>query len=134
MSTGSKVSAAEFDAMVLAGVFDSMEGQKIELIRGEIRSMSPAGPIHSDLIDYLTEWSVQHGVGGHHSTRVQSGFICDDNRPEPDVLWMRRRRYADGHPTAADVLLLIEVADSSVRGDLGEKAEIYAEAGWRNIG
>ena len=61
--------------------------------------------------------------------RVQSGFVCDDNRPEPDILWLKPRRYGRTRPTAADVMLLIEVSDSSLADDLREKADIYAESG-----
>ena len=60
---------------------------------------------------------------------MQCGFVCDDNRPEPDVLWLRPGRYRESHATAADVLLLIEVSDSSVGYDTGIKVEVYAEAG-----
>jgi Uma2 family endonuclease len=52
-----------------------------------------------------------------------------DSEPEPDVVWARRRNPAEGHPTAADVLLVIEVADSSLEIDRTEKAALYADAG-----
>ena len=52
-----------------------------------------------------------------------------DSRPEPDVLWVKARRYLDGHPEALDVLLLIEVSDSSLTADRDQKAELYAQAG-----
>ena len=60
---------------------------------------------------------------------MQCGFVCDDNRPEPDVLWLQPGRYRESHATAADVLLLIEVSDSSVGYDTGIRVEVYAEAG-----
>jgi Uma2 family endonuclease len=49
-------------------------------------------------------------------------------RPEPDLLWVRADRYRDRHPTAADVKLAIEVADSSLQYDLVQKSALYAEA------
>ena len=58
-----------------------------------------------------------------------SSFVCDDNRPEPDILWLRPKRYGRTRPTAADVLLLIEVADRSITTDLQEKADLYAKSG-----
>lgn len=124
-----KLTGAEFDAMVDRGVFDCIAGKKAELIRGELRFMNLAGPIHDDYIDYLTRWSHSSATQKTANIRVQSGFVCDDNRPEPDILWLQPRRYGRTRPTAQDVLLLIEVSDSSLSSDLQEKADIYAEAG-----
>lgn len=47
---------------------------------------------------------------------------------EPDLLWIRAGRYFERHPTAADVKLVVEVADSSLQSDLTEKTALYAEA------
>jgi Uma2 family endonuclease len=52
--------------------------------------------------------------------------------PEPDLAWVVRRRYSRRKPEASDVYLLIEVAETSLDYDLGEKAELYAEAGIRD--
>ncbi len=130
MSTISKRTGAEFDSMVDRGAFDTIGPRKVELIRRELRFMNPAGPIHDDYIEYLTEWSVlQTSVVASAKVRVQCGFVCDDNRSEPDVLWRKRRRYGSTRPTAADVLLLMEVSDRSAAADLRDKADIYAERG-----
>jgi Uma2 family endonuclease len=130
MSTSfAKLTGAEFDAMVDRGAFECIEGKKVELIRGELRFMDPAGPIHDDYIDFLTRWSHDSTTQETANIRVQCGFVCDDNRPEPDVLWLQPRRYGRTRPTAKDVTLLIEVSDSSLSSDLQEKADIYAEAG-----
>lgn len=91
--------------------------------------MNPSGPIHDDYIDYLTRWSHNSTTRETANIRVQCGFVCDDNRPEPDILWLHPRRYGRTRPTAREVMLLIEVADSSLSLDLQEKADIYAEAG-----
>jgi Uma2 family endonuclease len=128
-SVFAKLSGAEFDAMVDRGAFDCIEGKKVELIRGELRFMNPAGPIHDDYIDYLTRWSHNSTTRETANIRIQCGFVCDDNRPEPDILWLQPRRYGRTRPTARDVMLLIEVSDSSLSSDLQEKADIYAEAG-----
>ena len=129
MSTIAKITGAEFDAMVMRGAFDCIGPKKVELIHGELRFMNPAGPIHDDLIDYLTRWSVNATDKGIANIRVQCGFVCDDHRLEPDILWLQPRRYGRIKPTAKNVLLLIEVSDSSLKEDLREKADIYAEAG-----
>ncbi len=129
MSTAARLTGAEFDAMVLRGAFDCIGPKKIELIHGELRFMNPAGAIHDDLIDYLTRWSVNATDEGVANVRVQCGFVCDDHRPEPDILWLKPRRYGRDKPTAKEVLLLIEVSDSSLETDLREKGNIYAGAG-----
>lgn len=53
MSAGLNLTAEEYDQMVLRGAFDHLN-RKIELIRGELQEMNPAGPLHDDLITYLT--------------------------------------------------------------------------------
>lgn len=129
MSTAAHITGAEFDSMVERGAFDRIGPKKVELIRGELRFMNPAGPIHDDIIEFLTDWSVRNTTREVCNVRVQSGFVCDDNRPEPNVLWLRPRRYGRTRPTAADVLLLIEVSDSSLTSDLREKTDLYSESG-----
>ena len=77
MSVSSKITGAEFDSMVDRGAFDGLGPRKIELIRGELRFMNPAGPVHDDYIDYLTRWSVENTKAMDANIRVQSGFVCD---------------------------------------------------------
>ncbi|MGB7345182.1 MAG: Uma2 family endonuclease [Pirellulaceae bacterium] len=130
MSTGLHLTADEFDRMVNLGAFDHLN-RKIELIRGELREMNPAGPLHDDLIMYLTGWSGRSTDPAAISVTAQTGANMDelDSRPEPDVLWVRAKRYRDQHPTGRDILLAIEVAHSSLQNDLNTKAALYAEAG-----
>lgn len=130
MSTNLHLSATEYDRMVERGAFAHLN-RKIELIYGEIREMNPAGPVHDDLIAYLTDWSVRGTDRKKIRVTVQSGLDLANlnSRPEPDLLWVRAARYRDRHPTAADVKLAIEVSDSSLLADLIEKAALYAEAG-----
>ena len=129
MSTGLHLTTDEYGRMVECGAFDHLY-RKIELIRGEIREMNPAGPVHNDYITYLTNWSVR--ATSEDTIRVAVQLDLDlsglESRPEPDLLWIRAGRYLDRHPSAADVKLAIEVADSSLQSDLIEKAALYAEA------
>lgn len=129
MSTVARLTGADFDSMVEQGAFDRIGPKKVELIHGELRFINPAGPIHDDHIQFLTDWSYAVTTREVCTVRVQSGFVCDDNRPEPDILWLRPRRYGRTHPTTADVMLLIEVSDSSLSFDLRDKAELYSESG-----
>jgi Uma2 family endonuclease len=130
MSTALHLTADEFGRMVERGAFDHLH-RKIELIRGELREMNPSGPLHDDLVTYLTNWSVL--AASKHSLLVTSQTGLDlaelESRPEPDLLWLKKARYRQRHPAASDVRLAIEVADSSLRSDLREKATLYAEAG-----
>lgn len=129
MTTVAKLCGSDFDSMVARGAFDSLKPMKIELIHGELRFMNPAGPTHEGEIEYLTRWSCTNTDGTQISIRVQSGINCGEHRPEPDVAWIRRLSSRRIRPTHNDVLLLIEVSDSSLKQDLGEKADLYAEYG-----
>jgi len=130
MSSILRLSFPEYDRMVRKGAFDVLD-RRIEFIRGELREMNPAGPVHDDLIGYLTRWSASVTSAASVAIRVQSGLDLpeQESRPEPDLLWVKARRYLDRHPRASEVLLAIEVAESSLPSDLTEKAALYAEAG-----
>lgn len=130
MSTTLRLSLDEFDHMIACGAFVGMD-RHIELIRGEMREMNPAGPIHGDLIAYLMTWSAQIADLERFRITGQSGVNMPDvgSRPEPDVFWIDRRRYRERHPMTGDVKLAIEVSDSSLEYDLGEKAQLYSESG-----
>ena len=130
MSTELKLTVAEYDAMVAKGAFDDLQ-KRIELINGVIRQMNPAGPVHDDLIEYLTQWSVRNTNQDEIRVRIQSGLSLPElhSRPEPDVLWVQAGNYRDRQPVASDVLLLIEVANSSLAFDREAKARLYSQAG-----
>lgn len=129
MSTGLRLTVAEYDRMVEKGAFDELS-QKVELIYGEIQAMNPADPVHDDYIQYLNEWSIRNTLDAEISVRVQSGLSLkeQDSRPEPDLLWVVAGRYVKAHPTAAETLLAIEVSYSSLKSDQEVKERLYAEA------
>lgn len=134
MSTNSRLKIGQYDRMIAAGVFAPRpDGRRhrIELIEGELRDMSPIGPPHETVVDTLTEWSIEHAPRNAVRVRIQNsiGIPNLDTAPEPDIAWVKRRDYSTGRPTPSDILLIIEVADSSLEYDCGEKAEIYAAAG-----
>ncbi len=130
MSTVLKLTTTEYDDMVAKGAFDGLQ-KKIELINGVIVQKSPAGPVHDDSIEFLNDWSARSTDRDKIRIRIQSGLSLPelDSRPEPDVLWVKARRYRDRHPKSDDVLLAIEVADSSIASDRNTKAELYGKAG-----
>jgi Uma2 family endonuclease len=131
MSTVAHLSLTEYDRMIAAGVFDHGRRRRLELIHGEIREMTPIGSEHEVAVDYLTEWSFRSLPPEWAWIRVQNsiGLPELDSAPEPDIAWVARRDYSRARPTAADVLLVIEVAESSLKYDSGEKADLYAAAG-----
>ncbi len=128
MSTIAKFTLRQYERMVESGVLDD---RRVELIRGEIREMSPIGPEHEDVVDQLTDWSTQEPVKKAVRLRVQNsiGLPGLETAPQPDIVWVARGRYRSARPMARDVLLVIEVADSSLSEDRGEKLGLYAQAG-----
>jgi Uma2 family endonuclease len=104
---------------------------RIELIDGEIIDMSPIGALHAAIVARLASHFSQR-LGGAAVVWCQNPLRLDDiNEPEPDIAILRPRAdfYTSGHPGAADVLLVIEVSDSSLAYDLGTKVPLYARHG-----
>ena len=131
MSTALKLSVAEFVNMAKCGAFAQIN-RRIELIRGELREkLIPQGPVHGWLVTALNNWSVKqaNSFGMIASCQVPLDLTAQESMPEPDLMWLQKVSYKERHPTWQDVRLAIEVADSSLKSDLTEKAELYAEAG-----
>lgn len=119
----------EYHRMAEAGIFS--EDDRVELIEGEIVVMSPIGNPHAAgvrrLIHIFTE-----SLRGSVTLDAQNPVRLDDwSEPQPDITLLRRRDdfYASKAPTAEDVVLVVEVADSSVGYDRGVKAPLYARHG-----
>lgn len=127
MSTSLRLSIADYEKMITNGAFVGIH-RRLEFIHGEIREMSPAGPYHYDYMDFFNRWSMSNMSREEASIQVQSAILLGDSLPEPDVMWLKPKRYGGQRPTGADALLIIEVADSSLRYDLGEKAMLYSQA------
>jgi Uma2 family endonuclease len=118
-----KVSRGEYDRLVELGMF---EDERIELLRGVLVTMSPQGAPHATISAWLLQ-RLAIALGMDFDVRGHSPYAAsDDSEPEPDISVSRRGGVIE-HPSAA--LLLIEVAESSVRKDRDIKASIYAEAG-----
>jgi Uma2 family endonuclease len=134
MSVGLRISFDEYTQMVEDGAFDALRDKRIELIHGELREMTPPGPSHSEAVSRLIDWSTEPPVKKIATLRTENPVSVpeQDSSPHPDVVWVKKRSYGDRHPLPAEVLLLIEVADSSLDGDCSEKADLYAAAGIRD--
>ena len=114
----------EYDQLVALGIFD---GERIELINGALRQMSPIGPPHTSTVDLLTELLVLALVG-RARVRVQGSFAASElSQPEPDFCILPFGDYHSAHPSKAH--LIIEGADSSLRYHRAEKAQLYAASG-----
>ena len=119
--------AAEFERMVEAGVFRPEE--RLELIHGEIVEMSPIGPGHGAGVASLTKRFVI-GVGDRAVVWIQSSArMALDSVPQPDLALLRPRSYRRANPTPEDILLVVEVAETSLRYDRTAKLQLYASAG-----
>lgn len=102
---------------------------RVELLDGEIVTMSPIGPLHVYSVTLLNDHLAAR-VGPEWLVAVQSPIQLDDySEPQPDLAVLRRRDYRTALPTPADVLLVIEVADSSREYDRETKLRRYAAAG-----
>lgn len=104
---------------------------RTELIEGEIIDMNSIGTRHASMVMRLNRL-LQAAVGDSALVNVQNPVrLSNFDEPEPDLALLRPRSdfYAEAHPTAADVLLIIEVADSSLEYDRRIKAPLYARHG-----
>jgi Uma2 family endonuclease len=118
----------EFQGMVEAGVF--AEDDRLELIRGEIVEMAAIGDRHALCVmlasDLLADLRPRAIVNPQNPLRLPG----QESIPQPDVVLLRRRPdFRSRAPHAEDVLLLIEVADTSLAYDRDVKIPLYAEAG-----
>lgn len=122
-------SVADFHRMGETGFLDPEA--RLELIEGELFEMAPIGSFHAGTVDILTGLLV-YAVGKQAIVRVQSPVVLDDHsEPQPDLILLRPRAdyYLNEHPRAQDVLLLIEVSDSTAQFDRKTKVPLYARHG-----
>ena len=128
--TRHKLNVDDYYRMADAGILG--EDDRVEQIDGEIIDMAPIGQDHAGTVNSLNE-ALFLGFAGRAIVSVQNPIRLDDmSEPQPDFAVLRRRAdfYRAGErPGPADVLLLIEVADSSLRFDRAVKLPLYARAG-----
>ncbi len=121
-------SADEYERMGEAGIL--APGARLELIEGEIYEMLPIGSPHAACVKYLSRL-LNRQFSDSLIVSTQNPIRLDDySEPQPDVAVVRWRDdfYRHAHPTPADVLLVIEVADSTVETDRTVKMPLYARA------
>jgi Uma2 family endonuclease len=116
----------EYYKMAQAGVL--APDARVELIEGVIVDMAPIGSLHGGVVNYLTK-VLTAAVGDRGIVSVQSAVrLSWRSEPQPDfaILKPRADYYRSAHPTPADVLLIIEVSDSTLAFDRGPKLALYA--------
>jgi Uma2 family endonuclease len=115
----------EYQRMGVAGLFPT----RVELIEGAVYDMSPQKSAHAVVVS-LAEAALRSAFGAGYYVRVQMPLaLGDDSEPEPDVAVVlgSPREYLAEHPRTA--LLVVEVADASLRHDRGRKLPLYARCG-----
>jgi Uma2 family endonuclease len=119
----------EYHRMGEAGIFG--EDDRVELIEGEIIEMSPIGSPHAARVKRLTQLLVRR-LGTRAIVQVQDPVVLSQlSEPQPDLAVVKARAdfYAAGHPQPTDILLVVEVADTSRVFDRNVKAPLYAPCG-----
>ena len=120
-------SIADYHQMIESGILD--EDDRVELLEGKIVCMSPQKPFHAASVQRSSRLLFKL-LGDRAEIRIQLPVILgDDSEPEPDIAVVRfdDNEYSFRHPEAADIYLLIEVADSTIAKDRQQKARIYAK-------
>lgn len=119
----------EYYRMARGGIFS--EDDRVELIEGEVVEMSPIGSTHQGCVNELSSLLTDE-LGRAAIVQVQGPIHIDEySEPQPDIALLKPRRdfYRRSHPTPADVLLVIEVSDTSAVYDRNVKLPLYARAG-----
>ena len=120
---------AEYHQMIQAGFFG--EDDRLELLEGELVAMTPINARHAGHVDRLATL-FQERLKKRATIRVQSPVRLDEHsEPQPDVALLRPRSdyYTQSHPGPEDVLLVVEISDTSANYDRDVKIPAYGRAG-----
>jgi len=124
-----RLSVADYHRMSEAGIFSA--DARVELIEGEIIDMPPIGIDHAYVVTKLTALLTRK-AGVNAIVYAQNPInLNHHSEPQPDIALLRYRDdfYRHTRPGPADIILLVEVADSSLRYDLDVKLPLYARHG-----
>ena len=127
--TRHRFTSEEFHLMAKAGIFK--EDARLELIEGDIIEMAPIGSRHAACVK-RTASLMRQGLTASYVLGVQDPVQLNDGcEPQPDISILRYRSdyYADAHPRPEDILLLIEVCDTTLEYDREHKVPMYARWG-----
>jgi Uma2 family endonuclease len=126
-SEPTRIPASQYLHLVEVGVLE--EDDRVELLEGVIVAMAPPNPAH-DAGTMRATYALMRVVGERATVRTQCSFVAGHwSVPEPDIAVVPGRvdDYLEAHPTMA--ILLVEIADSSLKQDRLSKSRIYAAAG-----
>ena len=124
-----RFTTVQFERMAKTGVLAA--GKRYELLDGQIIPMSPPGPEHCAHVDTLYS-RLFRLLGETWQVRCQGNILLNRHtEPQPDFAILRQDpdHYRKRHPGPGDIMLLIEVSDSTLTHDRTRKAEVYAAAG-----
>jgi Uma2 family endonuclease len=127
--TRHRFTVAEYERMGQTGIFS--EDERVELVCGEVIEMSPIGERHAACVDFLTQL-ITLRLRRSAIVRVQSSIRLDEHsQPQPDISVLKWRDdfYRHAHPKPEDILLVIEVSDTTLEYDTKVKVPLYARAG-----
>jgi Uma2 family endonuclease len=123
-----RLTVEQYHAMARAGILT--EDDPVELLEGWLVRKMTKYPPHT-LVTHLLRRALERLLPEGWFVSSQEPIALDTSEPEPDIFIVRGepRDYRDRHPGPGDVLLVIEVADTSIRQDRGAKKRVYARAG-----
>ncbi len=121
-----KFTLAEYHHLIDIGFLKSSD--RVELINGWIVPKMPQNPPHAQTVRNLNRWFIVHCSGEWVVSTQGPVTLSGDSEPEPDlaVAIGPDSRYRGRHPGRGDIVLVVEVSDSSLSQDRGEKLEVYA--------
>lgn len=124
-----RITVDEYYRMAEAGLL--APDARVELIEGEIIDMPPIGSLHAGTVDQLAGM-LHHAVTGRATVRCQTPVrLSRYSEPQPDIVLVKPRSdfYKREHPGAQDILLIVEVSDTTLQYDLRVKVPFYAGLG-----
>jgi Uma2 family endonuclease len=127
MITLAKWSVQDYHQMLKVGILND---RRVELLAGNIIEMSPEGPLHRKINDAIAEY-LREQFRGYAKVYEAHPVTLQNSEPEPDIAVVKLpiSLYDTRHPSAEEIYLLIEVANSTLEKDLQQKQMVYASVG-----
>ena len=127
MSTLLKWSVGDYHRMIESGI---LSNRSVELLEGEIVTVSPEGPLHRFTNDFIAEY-LRELLKGVAKVFEAHPITLSNSEPEPDIAIVRlpNTNYLTRHPYPEDIYWLIEISNTTLEDDLNRKKKIYAKEG-----
>lgn len=123
-----RLSVRQYHEMVRKGILT--EDDPVELLQGLLVTKMPKNPPHR-IATGLVRDALRALLPSGWYVDTQEPITTGDSEPEPDVAVIRgsTRDYAQRHPGPGDVMMVVEVSDTTLERDCTSKREVYARAG-----